>query len=119
MKRQDWIVKDHGIRPKGDVDKCFYCGARLGEQHRRSCVIRHKTTIMDVSLRIIVDVPEQWDAGKIEDYHLGDGVLAAVLTNLLNQYGNFGEVLGVRYVGEATRTDEERYGACMVQDLPS
>ena len=41
VKCKTWpnvLPDDNGIRPAGDPDKCFYCGQKVGQPHRRECV---------------------------------------------------------------------------------
>lgn len=66
---------DDGIRPAGRPNECFYCGRRVGQSHRRECVIVKKTVELRVTARLgegekatalwQIDEPHSWDGTKI------------------------------------------------------
>lgn len=39
---------DHGIRPAGKPDECFYCRAKVGSPHGQKCVTVSKIVLYDV-----------------------------------------------------------------------
>ena len=123
MKRTDWTVGEYGVRPAGKPDECFYCGAKVGEQHKEDCVIRSRTVNVDFAIHMVMDVPEFWDEAQI-NYHYNDGSWCA--SNLLNRLAIrehsdrcLCNIANAKYVGEATEEDEERYGCCRVNELES
>ena len=123
MKRTDWTVGEHSIRPAGKPDECFYCHAKVGEQHKEDCVIRSRTVNVDFTIHVVMDVPEFWDEAQI-NYHYNDGSWCA--SNLLNRLAIrehsdrcLCNIANAKYVGEATEEDEERYGCCRVNELES
>jgi hypothetical protein len=47
----NWPVvheQDHGIRPAGRQDSCFYCGKKIGEIHSKDCVIVTKRVLLSI-----------------------------------------------------------------------
>lgn len=66
MKKTNWPVGAHGVRPAGPPDRCFYCGERVADQHHQSCVIREKTVIVRYSFEVLETIPEHWTAEDFE-----------------------------------------------------
>lgn len=72
---------DDGIRPAGRPDECFYCRRRVGEEHKRDCVMVTKlveyavvATVGDqrFEARWVKDVPYGWDADMC-NFHKNEG----------------------------------------------
>ena len=63
------LPNDDGIRPAGAQDECLYCGCKVGEFHKRDCVIVNKTVKVRYSFEIEIEQPHYWDKERIEDYH--------------------------------------------------
>ena len=123
MKRTDWTVGEYSVRPAGKQGECFYCKTKVGGQHKEDCVIRSRTVNLDVTIHMVMDVPEDWDEGQI-NFHYNDGSWCAsnLLSYLNHRDGNVGclcDITDIKYVGEATEEDEERYGCCRVNELES
>ena len=123
MKRTDWTVGEYSIRPAGRSDECCYCHSKVGQQHKDGCVIRTRTVNLDVTMHIVMNVPENWDKSQIE-WHYNAGTWCA--SNLLSylddrdtQIGCLCDITEIKYVGEATKEDEERFGCCRVDELES
>jgi len=71
----DWPIvteDDHGIRPAGGDDKCFYCKAVVGSPHAKDCVIVQKKIRVRHTIGIDVLVPHHWNEDRI-DFHFNDG----------------------------------------------
>lgn len=123
MKRTDWTVGEYSVRPAGNPNECFYCHAKVGEQHKKDCVIRSRTVNLDVTMHIVMDVPEDWDEGQIDFHYNMSSWCASNLLTYLDYREDSGRCLcnitDVKYVGEATEEDEERYGCCRVNELES
>lgn len=66
MKKESWIVKKSDLRPAGDGEHCFYCGASVGEEHKKECVMREKTVTIRFSIDLVTLVPEDWDKNMID-----------------------------------------------------
>ena len=123
MKRTDWIVGEYGIRPYGKNDACFYCKAKVGEQHKEECVIRERTVNVDFVIHAVMSVPETWDEDQI-NWHYNEGTWCA--SNLLRILANRDDddrclcsITEAKYIGEATQEDEEEFGICRVDELES
>ena len=123
MKRTNWTVGEYSIRPAGKPDECFYCNAKVGEQHKEDCVIRSRTVNLDVTIHMVMDVPEDWDEGQINFHYNDDSWCASNLLSYLNHrddnVGCLCDITDIKYVGEATEEDQERYGCCRVNELES
>ncbi len=73
MKRHSFIVtKDFGPRPAGPPNECFYCHARIGEEHKKAtgdvagCVLRERSVVVRFQVEVVMTMPEDWDAHMIE-----------------------------------------------------
>lgn len=119
MKALDWTVTpdDHGIRPAGPSDECFYCQIKVGGEHKLSCVIRTRTVVVKVTLDIVVRLPEYWDSDRIE-FHYDKS--SACKNNLVGELVELKKRMGptdsclcsageVAFVREATEEDEEYF----------
>ena len=56
---------DTGVRPAGPQDRCFYCSSPIGE-HKPDCVCLTRTVVLELKIRIVVEVPRNWDRHDIE-----------------------------------------------------
>ena len=123
MRRTDWTVGEYSVRPAGNPNECFYCHAKVGEQHKKDCVIRSRTVNLDVTMHIVMDVPEDWNEGQIDFHYNMSSWCASNLLTYLDHREDSGRclcnIIDVKYVGEATEEDEERYGCCRVNELES
>lgn len=52
---------DHGIRPAGKPDECFYCHSKVGEPHGRDCVTITKRVRLKATIEFEVEVPHSWE----------------------------------------------------------
>lgn len=113
MNRNDWPVGDHGIRPAGDQQKCFYCDGAKGAQHRIGCVIRNRTVVVRTIVEHVITVPEDWERSTIEftegsscsDNHIN--TLRALVRRLDDADLCTCGMVSIEYVREATEEDEE------------
>lgn len=123
MKRNNWTVGEYSIRPAGKNDECFYCHAKIGEQHKDGCVIRERTVNVDFTVRVVMSVPESWDEDQINwHYNKGTWCASNLLAALANREDSDRCLCGIteaKYIGEATEEDEERFGTCRVDELES
>lgn len=60
------VRSDHGPRPAGPPDRCFYCDARLGELHADECALRTRTVVVRATVEYVIEVPEFWDEHTVE-----------------------------------------------------
>lgn len=127
MKRSThWLVADHGIRPAGKPDRCFYCDAPLGRDHSDGCVIRSRTVVVRFHVDLVVDVPEDWDAEMInfrynESSWCADNLaedLSATVNRLDDKGGCLCQFVEAEFVREATDEDETAQHL-RVNELPS
>ena len=120
MTRKDWTVGKYGVRPAGKPDECFYCGAKVGEQHKPNCVIRKKTIVTRMTIDFVDSVPENWDKDVI-DFHYNDSSwCASNILNRLEERSNFHclcDVASFEYLRDATEEDEENWGVVKVNEL--
>jgi hypothetical protein len=122
MKRKDWPVKNHGIRPAGEPDECFYCGEKLGNEHKKDCVIRQRTIVLKLEMEIVIDVPEFWDRETVE-FHYNEGSWCSSnmdiwLTRMEKHKGCLCHFAEFTYLREATEDDEEYHGL-FIKNLPT
>lgn len=122
MKRENWIVGDHAIRPAGSPDRCFYCGSKKGFPHKNDCVIRCRTAVVEFTIRMVTEEPEDWTPSDIE-FHYNDGSWCS--DNLLDRLGErtnhhcLCDIAKAKYIREATEEDEKDYGVVFVNELKS
>lgn len=124
MKRESWVSGPHGVRPAGPDDKCFYCKAPVGEQHREDCTIRARTVVLKLEVEFVTDVPEDWTPEQIDFIKNGNTNCASNemdhLARLWEKLGDDSPCLcdGLSYVREATQDDEATW-RWSVDELPS
>ena len=116
MKRKSWVVGDHGVRPNGPPDECFYCQAKVGTEHVTGCVIRSRTVVAKATIEIVMSIPEDWTAEDFYSRHT-DGTYC--LNNLADTFSEMVERLNAAgacacdmaqldYVREAEPGDEKQ-----------
>jgi hypothetical protein len=68
MNKQWPIVleNDDGIRQAGPKDECFYCGRKIGHEHKRDCVVVHKKVLLRYTIEIPLEFPHFWTKEQIE-----------------------------------------------------
>lgn len=115
MKRTtNWLVADHGIRPAGPPDRCFYCDAQMGQEHVEGCVIRERTVVVRFHIELVVSAPEHVDEAQILSYYKGNSwcgndLLIALFEAIQRLDGTrrcLCPAVGVEFVREATELDE-------------
>ena len=82
---------DHGIRPAGAKDACFYCGSKVGEEHKTHCVVVTKRVRLKATLFYDVEVPHDWDQKSIE-FKYNDGTWCT--TNVTQDIQEYAEKSG-------------------------
>jgi hypothetical protein len=113
MKRHMWIADTYSARPAGRPDECFYCNVKLGQEHRKGCVVRVRTVMVEIKATMIMDVPEDWEESMVE-FHMNESSSCA--DNLLRKLSDQAERVGCscsfvegRFLREATDEDEAEY----------
>ena len=120
MVRKDWTVGEYSVRPAGKTDECYYCGAKVGEQHKSNCVIREKTIVTRLTIDFVDDVPENWDKEVIDFHYNNSSWCASNILNRLEERNNFRclcDVASFEYLRDATEEDEEKWGVVKVNEL--
>src|SRR5262245_41416287 len=82
-KRQmtDWRLVDpfdDGIRPAGPKDTCFYCWQKVGEPHRRDCIVVTKVVRFRVSAEVDITVPHSWTEEQIRSFNCYEEVMGTL-----------------------------------------
>jgi len=62
------VTVENGIAPAGKPDRCFWCGAQLGQPHEPDCVCRKKTVVIIFTAQMVIDLPESWSVREAECY---------------------------------------------------
>lgn len=88
---------DHGIRPAGRPDHCFYCSSKVGQPHGEGCVVVHKRIKVRATIEFDIEVPHHWDKQMIE-FHRNDGTWCS--SNLQNDIDTYKESTGSCMCGE-------------------
>lgn len=70
------VTEKSGPRPAGKPDECFYCQAKIGEEHRTECVLRKKVVMLKIEVTIPVVVPADWDEDQV-NFHRNDSTWCA------------------------------------------
>ena len=122
MKRTNWTVGEYGVRPAGKPDECFYCHAKVGEEHKEDCAIRCRTVNVDFTIHTVMRVPECWTE---DDINFKFNESSWCVSNLINDIVSREEKLDkcpcfiteAKYMGEATEEDEAVYGLYKVNEF--
>lgn len=110
-----WLVADHGIRPAGPPDRCFYCDRKMGQEHKDGCVIRKRTVVVRYQIDLVVSIPEDCTADMINFRYnestwcgdnLVDDIAAAAQRMEDGPAGCLCPVVHAQYLREATEEDE-------------
>lgn len=111
MKKDNWIVTTEDERPARKDGTCFYCAVPIGGEHKQDCVIRERTIVCDIKIRMVRKVPEDWDVHMIE-FSMNDS--SSCFNNILHEIDDMAERCGClcsfakgKYIGEAGPGDEE------------
>ena len=122
MTRKDWTVGKYSVRPAGEPNECFYCGAKVGEQHKQKCEIREKTIVTRVTIDFVDSVPEYWDRELIDFYYNESSWCASNILHKLEERSDFRclcDVASFEYLRDATEEDEENWGCVKVNEIKS
>lgn len=124
MKRTNWTVDEYTIRPAGKQDECFYCHAKVGEQHKEDCVIRCRTVNVDFTIHAVMRVPEHWSEDDINfKFNESSWCASNFIGDLVYREEELGKcpcfITEAKYVGEATKEDEDVYGIYKVDEFES
>lgn len=110
MRRDSWLVTKDLIQQEKD-GSCMYCHASRGKEHKKGCVLRERTVVVDVTMRLVRKVPEDWDPHLIEfQWNEGSTCWDSILKDLEEHSERCGCLCAVskmKYVDEAGPGDEE------------
>ncbi len=76
------VTADHGPRPAGKPDECFYCYEKVGANHKEDCVCFLKLVVVKVEFEYIRTVPAGFSDQAIE---FGMNESSACADNLLHE----------------------------------
>ena len=98
----------------GKQDECFYCGETLGNEHKRGCVLRERTIIIEFKCSLLVSVPEDWGTEMIEFFFNDSSYCSSNLIDELKKLDKHNNCIcpfsEVNYLREANKEDEFEYG---------
>ena len=121
LQHTNMVTPEHGPRPAGRPDQCFYCGQAVGTEHKADCVCRVKVVMVEVTMTIPRVVPASWDADSV-DFHLNDSSWCADniegdLTRYMEAKGDDAPCMCGAFHGKFLRdaTDEDLQGVNVVQ----
>lgn len=112
---------EHGPRPAGRPDECFFCHVAVGSTHKPDCVLRLKTVMMRYSFEIPVLVPEFWP-DETTMFHRNEGSWCAnnALTELQGvvetKVGCLCGVFEAEFLREASEQDDVNFGVGKLND---
>jgi hypothetical protein len=97
------------------TQQCCWCHATLGQDHEVQCVRRKRTVMIQVTLEVLVEVPEHWTEENINFYYGESSWCGSNIIPELKKYEKDNRCIcdrykGVDYVREATVKDEKRAG---------
>jgi len=111
MKKNYWPVTTEDERPARMDGTCFYCGIKIGGEHKQDCVIRERTIVVELRIKMVRKVPEDWDKEMIE-FHMNES--SSCKDNILSEINDMAERCGCLcsyaegiFLGEAGPGDEE------------
>lgn len=114
MRPESYLVKPEDVRPARPDGTCFYCYVSLGREHQKGCVCRRKTVVIDFTVRLVREVPENWDEDYIESrINAGWWCSSNIIDELQVVHSHSGCLCGNlkgKFVREATEKDEREYG---------
>lgn len=111
--KNGWTVIPQDVRPARPDGTCFYCSKPLGSEHQEGCVIRTKTVVVDVTFRIVREVPEDWEPSMIE-FHMNessscaDNLFADIDAVADRDDGCLCGQTEAKFIRDATAEDEEQ-----------
>jgi hypothetical protein len=108
-------IIDNGVRPAGEPDKCFYCGAKVldgGEvKHVTECVLLHKTVVLQMTINYVVSVPRHWDKYNVESHRNDTSWCTNNEINSLKEWAEKGNCYcmhaDIKFIREATVADHQ------------
>lgn len=92
------VTEQHGPRPAGSPDECFYCRAPVGGLHEDTCVMYEREIAIEVTVRYKVRVPQHWTEEDIM-FHRNEGTWCAgnIIEELEERFGDDADVCMCAY----------------------
>lgn len=113
MRRGSFLVADDGSTPGRPLVACFYCRARVGQEHGAGCVMRRRTVVLRATVEFVARAPEDWDAEMVRFYYQDGTWCASNLPSMIEEHLGPDEdhrcicaSTTVEFVREATEEDE-------------
>jgi len=104
------VTEQHGPRPAGKPDECFYCRQKVGTEHKTGCVMRQRSVVLQATITYVDTVPEDWTAEDIYKHRNLSGWCA---NNLFDIYDHkrhcFCGNVEIEFLEEANVEDEEEW----------
>ena len=119
------VTPEHGPRPAGKPDQCFYCRAPMGSDHALDCVLRVKTVVIRATFEMVIAVPDEWDEETI-NFCRNEG--SWCVDNLVDHMADFIErsregdggcfcgSTKIQYLRDATRPDMDNLPIAVSKD---
>src|SRR5437016_5052286 len=114
MRKPNREVTPDDVTARSSDGTCFYCSATLGREHNKGCVVHTRTVIVEVTLRFLREVPDDWSEDQIEQHrnlsgHTDGDDCAVCAFNTLNTLSGPMFLRDLRFVREATAEDEKKF----------
>lgn len=108
------VTADHGPRPAGPPDECFYCSNKIGSAHKPDCVMRERTVVVKFQGEAVIRIPDHWDENMVNFRYNGSSHCTNNLIHWLEEWAEdptrrdcLCGKLSVMFAREATEKDHE------------
>ena len=112
------VTEDHGPRPAGQPDQCFYCGQALGQEHKPDCVMRKRTVVLQFTVEMTVEVPEFWTPEQIEFHRNESSYCSGNVVGELSAAGCLCSTSHFEFLREANEEDDKKFGRIDLGEKP-
>lgn len=68
----DFKVTREAMRPASEKEQCFYCGQKIGENHKDDCVLINKKVMVRMIVEYEIEVPNHWNEENVL-FHRNEG----------------------------------------------
>ena len=103
------VTTEHGPRPLGKPNRCFYCGRPIGAMHKEPCVCRERTVMVKLTVEVCVKVPENWTTDQINFHYNESSWCASNIMDHLKKVPCLCDIAEFEYVRESLRKDENTW----------
>jgi hypothetical protein len=101
---------EHGPRPAGQPDRCYYCRVSVGESHAHGCVMRRRSVVLRTTIEYVVMIPEDWTPEQVRVHRNETSWCANNLLDDMSRIRDSACLCDFTYtsfVREATAADED------------